>query len=792
MQPTTNNQSTFNPLSIILLANGSIKGPTSDPADGNGNGQCSIISLLFAYAEVYQSLEYTEEENDLKIWESYENDYGPILIRMVKGNASYECIFPDKPKMHLRIIFKNSTVRAFDFDFPFNEYTYCNKAAINVSALTKDTFSLGDGIIAGSKVVNGLFKEDGILRAYQFLNGTLAWKRFSYPDIYGRVYDDGQGIFYSQTNLETLKSFFPISISSGGFACVILIKNEIDNLNQTINFTIPRWISYVSFLSKSRPISSKLIILYQTPLTSINIINTGCGNVWDGSGNGCLFLIEQLKETSQQENSTVTGISFGSQGTITAIRQLEIDIKSEYVNFYFLPLFYGGFVAFRTVTVEGKPLIGGEILNQNGDFIQMWNLDFLTSIYGYFAEENIAWGLRRSNITDGKWSIITKEFSRIKVKGYENPNILKTVPKIGEIVLSSTLTHINITYEDSILLSTKNISIYQNTSIGLILRQTCSGLDRNFQTTLNGNTISIPLLDSTLNIPNTTYLVIIDIGFVRAAISDEPFIGISEGNWFFYTGVATSGLIRLTMDSTPAFKAAIKNDSANFFNDFETKIAHIIPVNPSMINIKRHFQVDPASKQILLRINISPGRSHSDNSVDITAKNLNSLIKNRDFTRFSMENYTSWIDGTYGFQETVDLWDKYKFTLFIALGSGIILMAIYFYARHLNKQYPHVAAISTLFASTNIEILHILSSRIAGLQIFSATFSKHGELIYYWQNTIIHDIVTLITICSSGVFIFHTIIVRLYHGVLHFQKKNQPNYNASEKIDSEYLPEIEA
>ncbi|KAG9304781.1 hypothetical protein G9A89_016811 [Geosiphon pyriformis] len=43
MQPTTNNQSSFNPLSVIAPGNGSIKGPTGDPDDGSGTGQCSII-----------------------------------------------------------------------------------------------------------------------------------------------------------------------------------------------------------------------------------------------------------------------------------------------------------------------------------------------------------------------------------------------------------------------------------------------------------------------------------------------------------------------------------------------------------------------------------------------------------------------------------------------------------------------------------------------------------------------------------------------------------------------------
>ncbi|CAG8520287.1 5217_t:CDS:2 [Ambispora leptoticha] len=44
MQPTTNSQSTFNPISVIV-PNGAIKGPTGDPNDGNGSTQCVIMTV---------------------------------------------------------------------------------------------------------------------------------------------------------------------------------------------------------------------------------------------------------------------------------------------------------------------------------------------------------------------------------------------------------------------------------------------------------------------------------------------------------------------------------------------------------------------------------------------------------------------------------------------------------------------------------------------------------------------------------------------------------------------------
>ncbi|KAG9302094.1 hypothetical protein G9A89_021138 [Geosiphon pyriformis] len=70
MQPTTNNQSSFNPLSIIAPGNGSIKGPTGDPDDG-----IFILKILFSYhpsklCEKLSSglLNYILQINIMQIW----------------------------------------------------------------------------------------------------------------------------------------------------------------------------------------------------------------------------------------------------------------------------------------------------------------------------------------------------------------------------------------------------------------------------------------------------------------------------------------------------------------------------------------------------------------------------------------------------------------------------------------------------------------------------------------------------------------------------------------------------
>ncbi|KAG9297845.1 hypothetical protein G9A89_006786 [Geosiphon pyriformis] len=66
MQPTTNNQSSFNPLSIIAPGNGSIKGPTGDPDDGSGTGQCSIIETRKKFGQSEKKL-FKKNESDNKV-----------------------------------------------------------------------------------------------------------------------------------------------------------------------------------------------------------------------------------------------------------------------------------------------------------------------------------------------------------------------------------------------------------------------------------------------------------------------------------------------------------------------------------------------------------------------------------------------------------------------------------------------------------------------------------------------------------------------------------------------------
>ncbi|CAG8559744.1 14124_t:CDS:2 [Ambispora leptoticha] len=110
------------------------------------------------------------------------------------------------------------------------------------------------------------------------------------------------------------------------------------------------------------------------------------------------------------------------------------------------------------------------------------------------------------------------------------------------------------------------------------------------------------------------------------------------------------------------------------------------------------------------------------------------------------------------------------------------------------RKYPQVAATFTLFACGDIVILRVLTSQVAGLKIFSATFSERAETIIfivstlnlflediphfiirllYQRNIVEYDIIPLIALWTSALILLNTVIGRLYYGVLQRQKRRR-------------------
>ena len=106
------------------------------------------------------------------------------------------------------------------------------------------------------------------------------------------------------------------------------------------------------------------------------------------------------------------------------------------------------------------------------------------------------------------------------------------------ISVSEETTQIQIGYNVPIECSSQNISIYQKVNDTIdILRETYSGKSNNCQVLSDNTTLSLTVLSSTFNQPNTIYYVNIDPNFVKHNTTLEPLLGILKYKWTFFTGM---------------------------------------------------------------------------------------------------------------------------------------------------------------------------------------------------------------------------------------------------------------
>jgi hypothetical protein len=116
-----------------------------------------------------------------------------------------------------------------------------------------------------------------------------------------------------------------------------------------------------------------------------------------------------------------------------------------------------------------------------------------------------------------------------KISSIEPPN--------GATILLGTNT-LKITYEVPVSLSVRNITIYQVDGNNIRIRQTTSGQISKFCSINPDNTIvSLNVLPSTFNVPNSEYHVYIAGNFVRHNNSNEPINRFLHTSWIVRTGI---------------------------------------------------------------------------------------------------------------------------------------------------------------------------------------------------------------------------------------------------------------
>lgn len=103
------------------------------------------------------------------------------------------------------------------------------------------------------------------------------------------------------------------------------------------------------------------------------------------------------------------------------------------------------------------------------------------------------------------------------------------------MIMNKVLDEITIQYDQPIIFSSGNISIYQIINDGNdLLRQTYPGRSE-YTSIMNDTIVTTKVLSSTFSNPKASYYITIDDGFVNSKEYNEAIMGISKKVWFVNT-----------------------------------------------------------------------------------------------------------------------------------------------------------------------------------------------------------------------------------------------------------------
>ncbi|CAH1759409.1 5780_t:CDS:10 [Entrophospora sp. SA101] len=754
----------------------------------------SITFLNYQHVNSYNVASYNDNEPGLQLFNTLFYIDGTLVIYMVKP-INKTCL---EPKFYVRVIHANGAIETSTQTYPIPEFNFCyainedkiivrihklspkyavivymNSTDVNSSAtygnlLSKNGEFINKFYIEKSPSLNGKLYNTFIFRESGDFNGgflmfnrktdsnDFQWIYFSLLNENGEIINLKSGII-AQAPIEygdTLKSASIFTALNGRFGVVIANTTVIENDNSTKNIepNQPSLSMYVTLIYKDETVGPFLI--YQTTYIDLVFAYQICGTGFANSVYNCVLGLFK----SGIPKIYWTKISFSLNGETYSAKYItygylldnELKLKS-------------------TIDLPNNLTVSSFAQGSNhGTFIQ--NNTFIAII---------------PNENDNKnWQFITTEVPKLLPddKGYINPNIESTYPPINGIIKLAS-EEINITYNLPIVPTVNNISIYQiNNNDQDIFRQSFSANSEYCKISDDKKSLTIQVLTSTFNLPNTSYYVIVDNGALIKFSTDQPLTGILENVWKFTTdnpeiqySDSVNGNLRLNSKGTNLFNSLDSTNKLNFIKNLTIGLANTIPIDPIHLNfIKDQMDYTVSPFTLLLSFKILKSNNNEEDLQKINAaqilNNLNILIKNKFITGISKNNHTSFIDENHGFifsRNLYDLLEEFKIVnngknipqLFIP--SIIILIlsvtfnsisSIFIVIKEISnnqefyewfKKYVNILAIFTVISSTEVDTLLILSSKMAGLKPFSAPFSSNSLSLIFWcslTNFFIEDI----------------------------------------------------
>ncbi|CAG8651341.1 11325_t:CDS:10 [Rhizophagus irregularis] len=750
-----------------------------------------VFDPLTVYS--YNVIPYNETEPGLEVYKVFSYRDETAVILLIKP-INESCV---EPRIDLRILHPNGTIDSAKVDYPIPEYNFCLgpngfywfditrslpkfllvlyadivSASYYVLVITRTGYVISNTPVAPISIINGSIYADGYLMShtseeYGFIfanyetETAVMWKYYNKPDDKGNISLINEGKHYLQN---PFNYYFIFPALDGNFGIIIANSTDINIKPEPNKFINPSKFTSKVYVSFIKPVMNSVdgpYLIYQSTIPHFEV-DFFCDTAFTGIGNMCILTFNRAEDKNTTEYMTVL---FQTSGSVFDMRKLFVDKEIIGVN----SLFQGGYLI--TTHDDQNKTIEGIILDDNGKYNGTWSYPpdlNVSNSFGTAAFRNGTLFLVTFE-NEMTWKVISTPLPKFFSDdyGYENPNIKSTYPLISSINIQDNFAEESIGRFSLTDEGTKSFEKLSLDSQRGFLSQLRIDLAKSIPVDINrldyikcceyDNSKQPPRILLSLPIKSTTnpyernvdhIIKDLDILIKNKEVTPISWFGTTNHleasfgfqryipfNWYCYW----NSNFRIPLYLRQEEISHGKGKNIVIFK-FPLIILNFIMGIMFILNNGKNVPQLFIPSIIFFVIPIII------NFIMAAIIMLQEIKKNRDF---------------YGwFKNNVDM-----------------------------------ASLFTILSGTNIEMLNILSSQVAGIILFNAPISEETQFDIFWGSfiglfigdiprfiiqvfyiklVVNYDIIPFLTLSTSSIILANNIITKIYHAIVHLYSKKR-------------------
>ncbi|GES87200.1 hypothetical protein GLOIN_2v1733126 [Rhizophagus clarus] len=562
---------------------------------------------------------------------------------------------------------------------------------------------------------------------------TIEWK----------LYDDkanhiGKGHYDLEIEIGCVRSYNTKPTLDGGFliAWSVTATSPSHKSNITLSPQVKNQV-YAVFLEPKSAIKKTAPFVIFSSAIAHEIKILACTGSVIGKGFNC-FLQELLNKKKAQSYQ----INFLSSGMIHNVVPIETQIinkKSAFSDDLFdivgIPLQYGGFLLVSSslrqnlfnslIPINNNTKISSilDLFQADGTLIKENFVEVVFTGGACMFRNNTVvltgfsrnWWVSYNFQTLSTFTIDLPKFHDDD-NGYQNLNIYSSYPALNEenidITKETPQFRLSLTYRGNVEKSGQgSIQIFQADNDKYPRLTIPANLINLVNENENFTKISVLLLSSTLNIPETKYYITVDDGMVETSELAEPLPGVKPAVWNFTTkkdltiySEQVNVLLRFNPDALPHFL----KDSDETIKIIKYELSTFLPVNFERLSTSKwYYDNGDERSYILLPIQISPGNPSSLRLVS----DLNDLITNSQYTNMKNGSMTQYLDSKYGAPIKENFFVQNMFML-ILVGCAVMIVGVLYVAANIRDEEARNIAVpqfALILSDFSLDLLFIVT-----------------------------------------------------------------------------------